>query len=179
MDKYALIKKNADEIVIASFQNLDKYDLECGKIDYKERELYVHKQKIGPNINLFELLYKLTKSLTQERQTLDFVISNVSQTVEIQDQYDWIDKNVPLGLESAQHVEKYWKQYCQQTGNDIQLLTWMKSFNKLYSEHAQNGCFYRNSTTVDYDMYVDSILRPPAEMYSCEKTFVQPNLADE
>lgn len=77
LETHALIKQTADQIIVVSHMNLkERYGLDCDIASFDEKDLYVHRTKIGnpPAVTYYEL----SKKLTEDKLTLDEIINKMT-----------------------------------------------------------------------------------------------------
>lgn len=135
LDKFAIIKNTGVNILIASFTD---FGLPVEPVNYQNKKLLVHKQ---PVTNLKEVLYDLTKSLTEKKITLDDILCEKKEENNLATIQDWIKSHVPAFIMSIFEVETYWMKYKDQTGSDVTLKEWVHEFSKIYEENETTGSF--------------------------------------
>ena len=168
LDLYALIKQTPNQIIITSFQNLDKYSLGCRVVTYKERSLYIHTMPKPEDPS--GLYYHLTKKLTEDQTTLDDILGSepeVAPEPKLEDTkpnvLKWVVINMPVILDSVFEIERQWEAYKDQTKSEISLKEWVSIVTEQYHEDLSTGKFARDAGA---SLEFLERVRSPAEKYN-------------
>lgn len=151
LSKFALIRNTKKNIIIVSFIDLAKYGLDRKIVDYECRNLYIHQSQITGDVH--GLLYRLTKSLTEEKITLASLIADEKPCI-----HEWVSSKVPPVLMDYSEVEKYWKRFCEDTKSEITFAEWNSDFQSVYTEDMF-GRMSKTSQYNDYESTIDRCLR--------------------
>lgn len=153
LDRCAIIKNIGTHIVVASHVNLIMYGLVCDVTSYNNRTLYIHRSSIQNTAEW--TLYHLTKSLTEEKYTLNDILEcPIEEVVVIVDKKlnieAWIQENIPFTVESMSEIDTYLNKYKNHANDDsITLKEWNEVFLKMYSEDLNSGVFNKRSANED------------------------------